>query len=312
VAFSPACTNQAVIAPIPNFLHVGVNTFTVLVTAPSAVQQSYTILVRLVTPVLDVTRTTSTSGGYAVGLFTPAANYTSVFQYSVVVGVNNWNVQFTPVPLDATATVQVNYLGVQVTAPSTVPPTIFVDLAINFTATVVVTVTTLPATNGSALAVNTYVFSFRRSAAPVLKVDFSRTLNGALKCITPNTWTVNVGVSGGNFFLPQALTVSVGDKVNFVWHNGSQSVTQTTASGGCVPVLGGFDSGIQSVPFTFSSTFSTVGTFYFMSSPNCAKGMFGQITVRDFAPLVPPDGVGNFVGLENNSSVVVSFQNLFC
>ena len=91
--------------------------------------------------------------------------------------------------------------------------------------------------------------------------------------------TVQVQVGSGGFkFVPQDVTINVGDTVEWVWVG---AVLHSTTSG--TPGLpdGMWDSGLHAAPFTFDFTFTTAGTFaYFCTAHGSCCGMIGSVTVN--------------------------------
>jgi plastocyanin len=78
-------------------------------------------------------------------------------------------------------------------------------------------------------------------------------------------------------YTPEKLTISVGDTVEWIWEEG----THTVSSGaGCVADKK-IESGEETAPFTFRHTFTEAGTVpYFCDfMSHCAKGQTGIITV---------------------------------
>jgi plastocyanin len=100
--------------------------------------------------------------------------------------------------------------------------------------------------------------------------------------------TVSVGraVPAALRFFPEALTVPVNTRVDFVW-NGTlpHNVVQLNSltCGDYTP--GGFMSGAtvaqtHQEPHTFSHTFTQTGLFYYECTPHCQSGMRGTIRVQ--------------------------------
>jgi plastocyanin len=90
-------------------------------------------------------------------------------------------------------------------------------------------------------------------------------------------------------YVPVAVTISVGDEVDWTWNGPSHSTTSDTA--------GLWDSGIHSTPFSFPHTFTTAGTFpYHCSNPfhTSMKGSVTVVAVGNVPPTVtftnPADG----------------------
>ncbi|MFN0030556.1 MAG: T9SS type A sorting domain-containing protein, partial [Flavobacteriales bacterium] len=92
------------------------------------------------------------------------------------------------------------------------------------------------------------------------------------------TWEVEVG---GNqnitpYFLPQNLTIAVGDEIEWTWVSGQHNLV--TTNGNCPDP---FDSGDHATPFVWTKTFTLAGTYnYECSLFNHADTQFGVITVQ--------------------------------
>src|SRR5438046_3320496 len=70
------------------------------------------------------------------------------------------------------------------------------------------------------------------------------------------TTTVHVGTGGGLNYTPDPVFIAPGDTVEWIWDASGHSVTSGTPGA----PDGMFDTGIQSVGFTFSFTFPTAGS----------------------------------------------------
>jgi plastocyanin len=101
----------------------------------------------------------------------------------------------------------------------------------------------------------------------------------------PDVWTVHVGPNGNNRFVPDALTIRVGDTVHWVWDASNHTVT--SGAGGtaddrfCSPS----DTQCSSTPTsergaTYDHTFRERGTFPYFCRPHRMSGMTGVITVQ--------------------------------
>ena len=90
------------------------------------------------------------------------------------------------------------------------------------------------------------------------------------------TFTVTVGPAGSLTFSPANQTIQVGDTVHWVWASGPHSTTSGSPPG---TPDGKWESGIQSRPFSFDSTFTTPGTFQYFCAVHYAEGMIGTINV---------------------------------
>ena len=113
------------------------------------------------------------------------------------------------------------------------------------------------------------------------------------------TRTVEVGSSGNNFrdevSHNSTSTINVGDTVMWTWNSG----IHTTTSGNCCTGDGKWDSGVHGVPFNFSHTFDTAGSFPYFCVVHGAM-MTGTVIVQgagapptanfSFAPPAPVMG----------------------
>jgi len=94
---------------------------------------------------------------------------------------------------------------------------------------------------------------------------------------TVQVQVVQVG-QGGLKFVPQNVTINVGDSVEWTWVG---AIAHSTTSGTPGSPDGMWDSGLHIEPFTFSVTFTTVGTFsYFCTAHGLCCGMIGSVTVN--------------------------------
>ena len=98
--------------------------------------------------------------------------------------------------------------------------------------------------------------------------------------------TVMVDVAPGDtVFLPDSVTIQVGDTVMWTWKGNGHSVT----SGYPGQPSGMFDSGVRSAGFTFSFTFQNAGTFLYYCTPHgICCGMTGVVTVTPATPTPTP------------------------
>jgi plastocyanin len=103
---------------------------------------------------------------------------------------------------------------------------------------------------------------------------------------TPVTHTVVVGPGGTLVFSPSALSIHVGDTVQWTWASSGHSVN--SGSSNCVGD-GRFcspnDSNCAQAPLsnqgaTYSHTFTAAGTYPYFCRPHCEFGMAGTITVQ--------------------------------
>ena len=90
------------------------------------------------------------------------------------------------------------------------------------------------------------------------------------------TKTVQVGPSGTLTFSPPAVTVDVGDTVEWQWMSGFHSTTRQQGAET-------WDSGAVATPHTFSHTFTHPGTYPYICTVHVAYGMTGTVTVRPAA-----------------------------
>jgi plastocyanin len=104
-----------------------------------------------------------------------------------------------------------------------------------------------------------------------------------LQTARATTTTVHVGAGGGLVFSPDPVSIVPGDTVEWVWDASGHSATSGT------PGLpdGIFDSGIQSVPFTFSHTFPTAGSIPYYCTRHGAM-MVGTVNVAAATPSPSP------------------------
>jgi plastocyanin len=96
---------------------------------------------------------------------------------------------------------------------------------------------------------------------------------------------VAVGPPGNKIrFVPDTLTISVGDTVRWTWGSDEHSVTSgtpCTADGQyCSPDNNNCDAGILSnTGFVYEHTFTQAGTYSYFCALHCFAGMSGTITV---------------------------------
>ena len=78
-------------------------------------------------------------------------------------------------------------------------------------------------------------------------------------------------------YTPAELTIKVGDTVEWVWVEGTHTVSSGT---GCVADKK-IESGQESAPFTFQHTFTEAGTVSYLCDymQHCAKGQKGVVVV---------------------------------
>jgi len=87
--------------------------------------------------------------------------------------------------------------------------------------------------------------------------------------------TVDVAMTADMKFVPDSITIDVGDTVR--WTN-KDATTKHTATRKDSPES--FDSGKIGANATFTHTFQTKGTFPYVCTPHVAENMVGTITVR--------------------------------
>jgi len=107
---------------------------------------------------------------------------------------------------------------------------------------------------------------------------------------TSGAATVDVALQD-NAFNPAAITINVGDTVNWDWA-GSSNPHSVTSDDGTTFESGGS----HSAPFTFSHTFNAAGTFGYHCTVHgsAGQGMFGTITVaQQPATSTPAAGATN-------------------
>lgn len=91
--------------------------------------------------------------------------------------------------------------------------------------------------------------------------------------------TTNVNATAVNTFSPSAVTIKPSDTVQWTWTGNNHSTTSQST-----PAL--WDTGIHSMPFTFSFTFTNQGVYpYHCSNPN-HPSMTGSVTVTNRPPVV--------------------------
>jgi plastocyanin len=99
----------------------------------------------------------------------------------------------------------------------------------------------------------------------------------SLAAARATTFQVQVG-AGGLKFTPQNVDIHVGDTVQWTWAANGHSTTSGTPG----QPDGMWDSGVQNLGFTFSFTFTSVGTFNYYCSPHGACcGMIGTVSVTE-------------------------------
>lgn len=98
--------------------------------------------------------------------------------------------------------------------------------------------------------------------------------------------TVHVVSNSGLAFSPDAITITVGDTVDWQIggsHNAVEVSQATYDNDGSTPLSGGFET-----PFGGGKVaFDQVGTFYYVCSPHASQGMKGTITVEEATTDLP-------------------------
>jgi len=80
----------------------------------------------------------------------------------------------------------------------------------------------------------------------------------------------------GLTYIPDVLTITAGDTIEWVWSAGSHTVTEGTP---CT-ASGGFDQPLNSMNPRVVITFNTPGSIDYFCRPHCATGQDGLITVQ--------------------------------
>ncbi len=112
--------------------------------------------------------------------------------------------------------------------------------------------------------------------------------------VASSAWgATHVVNQSGLTFVPDTLTITAGDTVEWHWATGSHTVTEGTP---CTPAGGGFSYNLNSGNPIVTHTFSTAGTVDYFCVPHCGLGMTGVITV-DPAPPVPAVTEWGLIGL---------------
>ncbi|MGI8957307.1 MAG: cupredoxin domain-containing protein [Chthoniobacterales bacterium] len=99
------------------------------------------------------------------------------------------------------------------------------------------------------------------------------------------TFEVSVAPGGDFTFSPATVSIHPGDTVLWTWEDAGHSVTSGTPG----QTTGLFDSGVQNTNFTFSFTFTSVGTTSYYCKPHgICCGMVGSVTVAEGTPTPSP------------------------
>jgi plastocyanin len=104
------------------------------------------------------------------------------------------------------------------------------------------------------------------------------------------TKRVQVGPNGLLVFADEetgtnTTVIAAGDTVEWVWASSGHSTTRPDTPRS-------WDSGIQDMPFTFSQTFPSPGTFPYFCIPHQALGMVGMVVVKPVAVTTTTIAVG--------------------
>lgn len=102
--------------------------------------------------------------------------------------------------------------------------------------------------------------------------------------LAPVTMTVNVG-QGGNVFVPQNVTINVGDTIRWVWATGNHNVVSGTGGTADNKFCSPNNQTCATTPVsaagaTYSFTFTTKGSYPYFCRPHVGAGMVGTITVN--------------------------------
>ena len=131
--------------------------------------------------------------------------------------------------------------------------------------------------------------------------------------------TVNI-TNAGFTFSPAAVTINLGDDVNFqlgASHDAVEVSKVTFDAGGNTPLPGGFS--VEFAGGTITADKLTVGTHYYVCSPHASVGMKGTITVlnttgiaqyesKDGISVYPNPSGGNFQLRISNSRLSKDFD----
>jgi plastocyanin len=107
---------------------------------------------------------------------------------------------------------------------------------------------------------------------------------------TSQIWDVVVGPGGSNFFIPDSITISVGDTVRWTWGSNGHSVTSgspcTVDGTFCSPNNTNCGAGVLSnIGFVYQFTFTQAGSYPYFCFSHCLLGMTGVVRVA--APCTP-------------------------
>lgn len=105
---------------------------------------------------------------------------------------------------------------------------------------------------------------------------------GALASLA-SAQTTHVVNQTGFQFVPDTLTIAVGDTVQWVWSGGPHTVTSGAP---CTPD-GLFDMPLTAGSPVASFTFTSAGSFEYFCLPHCLIGMDGVVQVAAPVPALP-------------------------
>src|SRR5262249_21347544 len=131
-----------------------------------------------------------------------------------------------------------------------------------------------------------------RISNPVLGRRPQARLRLAVECLEDRTLLATQIVDIVNFaFVPDPVTIQLGDTVHWVWENNNHSTTSVAG------IADSWDSGVQDAGFTFAHTFTNAGSFQYYDTSDgydngngTAGGMAGHLEaaihrLRESAPL---------------------------
>ena len=102
----------------------------------------------------------------------------------------------------------------------------------------------------------------------------------------------NINTGGANdVFVPNSLTIDLGDTVNWVNIGGFHNVNASLSTFPSNPV--GFSNSVSSSLWTFSHVFTVSGTYNYQCDPHVSMGMIGTITVNSQSSNTVYDIVSN-------------------
>ncbi|KAI8869136.1 hypothetical protein GQ42DRAFT_31919 [Ramicandelaber brevisporus] len=110
-------------------------------------------------------------------------------------------------------------------------------------------------------------------------------LDGKNSAVEASTHSERLILGGSTFyFAPRSRIVSVGETVNFYWNPilGYYNIQRTDGMSSCTALpkdKGGWDSGVNIWPHTYSITFDQPGDHYYMVGKWCDSNAKGHIKV---------------------------------